>query len=132
MGGIPREIADCPLCTAIATEKAVVFRHFEVQNFDYEGVAILPTKNKKGHEYRYMVCTLKHTMDNQAELDSIAAIFLFMREFGRDFVILEPTHATVKDHWHRVASDMHGDDFLLIEKTDRIEVRLHKAGECSR
>lgn len=127
MGGLPKEIAECPLCTAIATEKSLKLIPIESDGFTYTVFYILPTKDKKGHSHRYMVVSESHSPDNTGlEGDAIAALFLFMREFGRDFVILEPTNATVTSHWHRVSSCIcdSGTDQALIEQTERIEIRF--------
>lgn len=87
---------------------------------------IVPTKTKKGHSYRYMIVTHEHVSETPLEEDAIAALFLFMKQFKRDFVILEPTNATVTSHWHRVSNCIcdSGTDQALIEQTERIEIRF--------
>jgi hypothetical protein len=53
-----------------------------------------------------------------------------LKEFGKtffknDFVIMEDTHSRIMGHWHRVCSDLDGDDFLQILDT---EYKLVKMG----
>lgn len=93
---------------------------------------IVPTKNKKGHDHRYMVVLRDHAreIDRDAESEAVARFFSFMKRFGADFAIMESTHATIGDHWHRVGTDLNpnAEDAKQILDTERFEVRFKKAG----
>ena len=128
----------CPLCDAIKNEAE------EVAISAYEGsmtFQILKTKNSKQHYHRYMIVAEEHVNDLSEfeEYVAKAALFQFMLEkmtHGKNragnmypFTIMEPDHATIKDHWHIVASDYHGEDFNQIEQTTRLVVMKLKPGE---
>ena len=121
--GISKEVAECPLCTAAAMETPeAVFAGGRAE--DPTTFVILQTKNMKGHEWRYMILTTKHVANIPNIGQAEAYLYYYMRLRGVEaFEIMEPNHATVKDHWHRVASDMEtGDDRELVGQTDRIQV----------
>ena len=125
-------MSECPLCVAVHSE-------VPLKTIPSNGgivYVILKTKDMKGHPHRVMVVSDRHGLYVPESSRAIAALFQFIIEGHQchDWVILSPTHATVKDHWHRVASDTDpkGKDSLLIERTDRIEIRFKAAGECSR
>ncbi len=92
---------------------------------------IVATKNKKGHDFRYMIVLNDHirTISRETEMNAIAEFFKFMRRFGVDFAVMESTHATIADHWHRVGTDLNpaADDAGQIGDTDRFEVIQKKA-----
>lgn len=76
-----------------------------------------------------MVYTREH-IDKPSEQD-IGEAYIYLFFVGRKlfsytdyWTIMEPTYATVKDHWHRVASDMSvdSDDYLQILNTPRLKV----------
>lgn len=115
---------NCQLCKARLSEKLVMFDETDTY-------AILPTKDKKGHKFRYMVVSLEHTTEPCNPEQGVSFLFSVMKQFGVDFTIMEPDHATVKDHWHRVASDFKEDskDVEQMVNTNRIEVRHIKAGD---
>src|SRR5206468_3120253 len=123
-----KEQSECPLCTAAAMEtpRAVfVGGNPEKQTT----LIILQTKNMKGHEYRYMILPTEHTAEIPSPTQAEAYLYYFMRGSGvKAFEIMEPTNATIKDHWHRVAGDMlSGDDRELVRKTDRVQIIMRKA-----
>jgi hypothetical protein len=93
---------------------------------------IVPTKNKKGHQHRYMLVLQDHVrdIDRDAEAEAVSRFFGFMKKLGADFAIMESTHATIGDHWHRVGTDLNPDaeDARQILDTERFEVRFKKAG----
>jgi len=125
---------ECPLCKIL--DRETLERVFVV-DYDlpggklYERFFVVATKNKKGHAHRYMVVLDGHSenVHLDAEKGAIAEFFKFMNQFGDDFAIMEPTHATVKGHWHRVGTDLlsGAEDVKQIDQTDRIEVRFKKA-----
>ena len=123
----------CPLCKIVGNEKVEL--DFSVDGASRGDTAgkffIVATKMKKGHDFRFMVVHQDHvrTIDRKAEMAAIGEFFKFMKQFGVDFAIMESTHATVADHWHRVATDLKpgADDNSQIGDTDRFEVRFKKA-----
>ncbi len=127
--------AVCPLCKIVGNEE--IERDFKIDRDPSgkkpeERFFIVATKNKKGHDFRYMVVLHRHirTIDHEVETDAVAEFFKFMKRFGVDFAIMESTHATIDDHWHRVGTDLNpsADDAKQIGDTDRFEVRFKKAG----
>src|SRR5947207_3036170 len=109
--GISKEVAECPLCTAAAIETPQAAFVGGDANSPTTFV-ILQTKNMKGHEWRYMILTTKHVADipNVGQAEAYLYYYMRLRGIGA-FEIMEPTHSTITDHWHRVASDMWtGDD----------------------
>ena len=125
---------ECPLCTILDREtlERVFVVDYELPGEKlYERFFVVATKNKKGHAHRFMVVLDGHSenVHLDAEKGAIAEFFKFMNQFGDDFAIMEPTHATVKGHWHRVGTDLFSmaEDVKQIEKTDRMEVRFKKA-----
>jgi len=118
-----KEQAECPLCTAAATENPRgVFVGGDTNHPNT--LVILQTKNMKGHEFRYMILPTNHIAEIPSPGQAEAYLYYFMRGSGiKAFEIMEPTNATIKDHWHRVASDMEtGNDRELVRQTDRIQV----------
>ena len=96
------EDLSCPLCEAIKNEKILA------SNEDF---VILRTKKMKGHRERIMVVFRVHTdvllgpsINKGLDLLEKAGKELF--KYTTFFVIMEPTYATIKDHWHLVASDL--------------------------
>ncbi len=126
--------APCPLCKILGGEK--VERVFKINNSASgkqpgKRFFIVATKNKKGHEFRYMIVLDEHTseIDLETETGAVAEFFKFMRGFSVDFAIMESTHATITDHWHRVGTDLNPDaeDADQILRTERFEVAFKKA-----
>ena len=123
----------CPLCNIVGIEKVEL--EFSVDSASIEKTSgkffIVATKNKKGNDFRFMVVHRDHlrTIDPEAEITAMGEFFKFMKQFGVDFAIMESTHATVADHWHRVGTDLkpEADDNSQIDDTDRFEVRFKKA-----
>jgi hypothetical protein len=125
----------CPLCKIMGNEKLI-------QTFRLPSSApgkrrswsffIVPTKNKKGHDHRYMVVLQDHVrdIDRNAEAEAVSEFFGFMKKLGADFAIMESTHATIGNHWHRVGTDLNpnAEDAKQILDTERFEVRFKKAG----
>src|SRR5712664_518031 len=121
--GMSKEQSECPLCTAAAMETPqCVFMGGSADNPDT--LLILQTKNMKGHEWRYMIMTTKHAAMIPNAWQAEAYLYYFMRTKGiTSFEILKPTHASITDHFHIVASDSaSGEDRNLIKQTDRVQV----------
>lgn len=113
---------ECILCQVITTEPEEEYISTWDGGMTFE---ILKTKADKGHIYRYMVVAEHHISDVLEDEGQIAIgrLFGFMEKFKIPFTIMEPTHATIKDHWHLVASTLdNGDDVQQILDTKRIEV----------
>jgi len=116
----------CNLCTAVSNEPEEAF----ILPLYEGGLAfeILKTKDSKGHKHRYMVVAERHT-ETVSEFEAnyaMGRLFEFMLSRKLDmFTILQPTHASIKNHWHLVSSSMDiGNDEDKIADTQRIEVRL--------
>ena len=130
---LPQE--QCPLCKIRGNERLnQTFRLLTRASGKRHslGFFIVPTKNKKGHDHRYMVVLRDHVreIDREAESEAVSKFFIFMKKLGTDFAIMESTHATIGDHWHRVGTDLNPDaeDAKQILETERFEVRFKKAG----
>ncbi len=125
----------CPLCKIMGNEK--VNQTFKLPastsgKRHFWSFFIVPTRNKKGHDRRYMVVLRDHVrdIDGEAESEAVSRFFSFMKRLGADFAIMESTHATIGDHWHRVGTDLNpnAEDVRQILDTERFEVRFKKAG----
>jgi hypothetical protein len=125
----------CPLCKIMQNEK--VNQTFKLPASASEkrqswSFFIVTTKNKKGHDHRYMVVLQDHArdIDPDAEAEAVSRFFGFMKKLGADFAIMESTHATIGSHWHRVGTDLNpnAEDAKQILDTERFEVRFKKAG----
>ena len=98
--------SNCPLCKALMNEKDKFL-------YEDEYAVILPTKNMKGHRKRIMVVTKKHNVNEES---SIAKLIIekfigFCKIYFDEeptFALCEPTYASIKDHWHRIACDWNG------------------------
>ncbi len=122
----------CPLCRIIGNEEVDQLFKLARGKGPALGFFIVATKNMKGHKHRYMVVLKDHVRDIEpgTESQAVARFFRFMIEFRVDFAIMESTHATIGDHWHRVGTDLDptADDAKQITDTERFEVRFMKAG----
>lgn len=124
----------CPLCLAVENEEHLAYFTSDNEMGDGDWFYILPTKNKKGHELRFQVVNKEHGSiapgcwdipTPKVPQDGINLLFQFMLKFKKDFTIMEPTHASIPEHWHVVASTLDsGDDDAQIVDTDRIEIRF--------
>jgi hypothetical protein len=111
----------CPLCN--------IKRNEEVIFYENDDIIILETKKKKGHKERIMVVWKDHVVDLPDESWHYAMFKLI--EIGKKvfsytpkFVIMEGTFATIKHHWHLVATDLdpNSEDFKQILATPWIDV----------
>ncbi len=123
----------CPLCRIIGNETVDV--EFKLGRGKGPALSffIVATKNRKGHKQRYMVVLRDHVPNilPPTESEAVARFFGFMKEFRVDFAIMESTHATIGDHWHRVGTDLDpsADDAKQITDTERFEVRFMKQAD---
>ncbi|MEM2282605.1 MAG: hypothetical protein QXH26_03555 [Candidatus Hadarchaeales archaeon] len=124
--------AACPLCGVWEREPQNVF-------YQDEHFAVVRTKYLKGHRERLMVVWKRHEALIPAEARERALRVL--EEVGRrafaytwKFVIMEGNlarEATVRDHWHLIASDLdpHAQDFERVLSIPWIRVvHLEKDG----
>ncbi len=122
----------CPLCRIVGNETVEVDFKLGKGKGPALSFFIVATKNRKGHKHRYMVVLKDHVRNIEpgTESEAVARFFGFMKVFRVDFAIMESTHATIGDHWHRVGTDLdpNADDAKQIIDTERFEVRFVKAG----
>ncbi|SRR6266571_3345013 len=111
--------SECKICQAFDNEPILDY---------YAGFAIIQTKNMKGHAERVMVVSQKHERAVHPVEQDTAKAFLFrfiLASDDYDWTIMEPTHASIPEHWHLVASTLdEGEDQELIKDTRRIEIRF--------
>jgi hypothetical protein len=112
---------NCPLCELNLKEEKV---YFEDDTF-----LVLRTKKLKGHKERVMIVYKRHEheLPNKAverALDILTKIGRRLFSYTPKFVIMNSTFATIKDHWHLVASDLDpkSEDFDQILATRWIRV----------
>jgi hypothetical protein len=81
----------------------------------------------KGHKERLMLCWKDHVslVDERAIGEAYVMLFnVGMKAFhySRYWAILEPTYATIPEHWHRICSDLDpaAEDRDQILKTPRL------------
>jgi hypothetical protein len=123
----------CSLCEAIKNEPEEVWIAPAYEGHtDFE---ILKTKADKGHKFRYMIVSRVHMEDVGKESWRYAAgrlIEFMLDKCDEDaFAVMYPDHATIKDHFHLVATDLNklAQDVRLIDNTKRFEIRYKEAGE---
>jgi hypothetical protein len=116
----------CRLCRALETEPAK--KRIPSNGYSWgTGYTILPTKDKKGHKHRYMIVSNVHEEYNAEHDDrALGELIQFMLQFGVDFTIMQPTFASIKRHWHLVASTLEENamDVAQIQNTPRIEIKV--------
>lgn len=92
-------------------------------------IIIVDTKDKKRHRCRIMVVVKDHVINVSDDLLLYALHKLI--QVGKEvfsytpkFVIMEATFATIKAHWHLVATDLNpdSDDFNQILKTPWVDI----------
>jgi hypothetical protein len=116
------------------TEEILAYDSYETMYFK-----IIKTKKMKGHSKRCMVIAQMHVPSVSPAEKEFAMGFLFRyiisEHCDHDWTIMEPTHATIPNHWHLVASTLGesmATDIYQIVDTDRIEIRFMKAAGRSR
>lgn len=111
----------CPLCTIPLNEKLL---------YEDDEVYLVHTKDLKGHKVRVLVATKRHTANPNFREQVIADVVLvdYMNNLmrGQDWYIVDSTHATYPDHWHRVACDTPSEDESdpLFTKTPKVHFPL--------
>lgn len=93
---------DCSLCLAIESESSI---------YEDKKIKILETKNLKGHKRRIMVIYREHNAlpspDMQRKmLNQLENIGREAFSYAFKFIIMSQKFATIRDHWHYVASDL--------------------------
>lgn len=95
----------CPLCKAIEDEQKL---------YEDKHVAILQTKNRKGHTKRIMVVSKNHIpLETYRDIEHYTDIFIdFCVDYFDEptFCLMEGTYSKIRDHWHLVACDWQGKD----------------------
>src|SRR5712691_8558706 len=118
--------SECALCNAIKNEQANYIQFNGMGGMF--GLVLLPTKNSKGHNQRVMVVANQHIKtpsDNQKDRAMQMLFDWILLNDDYDWAIMQPTHATIPDHWHLVASSLGestATDTYQIVDTDRIEI----------
>lgn len=106
----------CPLCSLNLEEEVILG--------EYGPFLVLRTKDLKGHRERIMIVIKRHVHNIPFSLYEEAIDFLY--EVGKrvfsytpKFVIMDNTFATIREHWHLVATDLdpNSEDFQQILKT---------------
>ena len=94
---------NCPLCN-LELHKEEIF---------YEDAAfiILRTKDLKGHRERMMIVSKEHVhsvdyITYDVALGVVEEIGKKIFSYAPKFVIMDSTFATIKEHWHLVATDL--------------------------
>jgi hypothetical protein len=104
----------CPICKAFRKEPIVYFAA------DY---FVVETRDKKGHNQRYMLCSVEHRPHGIDNVGMGVAIRAGLSLFPESFIIPFGKFASIKDHWHVVMCDMKFDKEVVdITKEPRIEV----------
>jgi hypothetical protein len=113
------KLDSCPLCNL--TKQEVIS--------EWPNWVLARTKRLKGHKERLMLCYKDHVPSVDERSIGEAYMMLFnvgMKAFhySRYWAILEPTYATVPEHWHRVCSDIDpvAEDHEQIIKTPRLVI----------
>jgi hypothetical protein len=93
----------CPLCTI--PER----RHEEKILFEDKEIMVVETKTKKGHKERLMILVKDHktTVEDHYEkklITRFSEIIMPRFSWAKEFYIFGKNN-TIKDHWHKIASD---------------------------
>jgi hypothetical protein len=119
-------MSECPLCRALKNEKDKIL-------FQDDDVTILPTKDTYGHKKRIMVISNRHF--SFITFDEETYLFRVFVNFCKEYFDEEPTFAcndhydselaSVKDHWHLIATDWKGDDLERIMYRPHVAIRTN-------
>ncbi|MEM2104100.1 MAG: hypothetical protein QW717_04340 [Candidatus Bathyarchaeia archaeon] len=121
-------MANCPLCS-LDMQKEKIFYQDDL-------FIVLRTAKLKGHRERIMIVYKQH--QNTISYEEYERALKIVSDIGREvfkyapkFVILDGTFASIKDHWHLVASDLDpkSEDFDQILATRWIKV-LDNTHQC--
>jgi len=115
------DLCDCSLCLAVEKEEPI---------YKDDKITILETKNLKGHKRRIMAVWQKHndlhfTGHSLDELLwRLTNVGLQVFNYTEKFVIMSTKFATIRDHYHLVATDLEPDseDFRQILGTPWVKV----------
>lgn len=111
----------CPLCN-LDLKKETIYG-------EYGPFVVIRTKDLKGHKERIMIVHKQHI--HNVKWQEFEAAIEFLIEIGKKifsyspkFVIMDTTFATIKEHWHLVATDLSAksEDFEQILDTKWIKV----------
>ena len=114
----------CPLCNIKEHDNETI--HVEGDEF-----YILDTKDKKGHEFRVMICFKWHDIVPYGYKDYLFDYFLdwLYNHAPCDTVcVLEDVMSNIPGHFHVVASDWAGDDIDQMHRTPHVCIET-KVGE---
>lgn len=114
--------SECPLCKLDLSEEKVFYRD--------DFFVVIRTKDLKGHKERIMIVSMAHvrlpTMSREIDVavEILERIGRRVFNYAPKFVIMDSTFATIKQHWHLVASDLdkNSNDFEQILKTRWLKV----------
>ena len=84
-----------------------------------DGIAIVDTLDKKGHEGRIMVYVFGHTREPPEQARQYAREKLIetaRTAIDAPRIIVYGTMATVPGHWHLIASDLDGNDIRRLRQ----------------
>lgn len=118
-----QERDSCPLCRIPKEEVLAEFQSWKLAR----------TKTMKGHKERLMLFNKEHV--RSLDEGSIGEAYMLLAQIGSTFfpftekwAVFEPVHATVPNHWHRVASDLdsNAEDHEQILKTPRLIIHNEK------
>ncbi len=113
--------SECPLC-CLSLEEEKVF-------YEDDLFRVLRTRKLKGHRERVMIMLKKH--EDPVSPGTFARALEILTETGKKlfcytpkFVIMDSTFASVRGHWHLVATDLDpkSEDFDQILATKWIKV----------
>jgi len=111
----------CPLCELDFSKEKVYFRDAYM--------AILRTKSLKGHRERIMVTAIQHWGKVSKRFYNYAVrrlieVGMEVFSYTSRFVVMDGTYASIKDHWHLVASDLdpNSEDYDQILKTKWLKI----------
>jgi len=111
----------CPLCNLDLNEEKVFYED--------EAFVILRTKNLKGHHERIMIVLKAHEHSIgfkgvEGALYTLERVCKRLFGYAPKWVIMDNTFATIREHWHLVASDLNpkSEDFNQILLTKWLKV----------
>ena len=121
----------CPLCLIHKNERVL---------YQNRLLYLVNTKTMKGHKIRLMVALNRHSVEPSFE-ERTQAYFLLAEYMDRKlhswksvipvtpkWFMFDNTHASIKDHWHLVASDEKSADTQeqeLMAKTPKVQFPLN-------
>lgn len=118
---------NCLICKAYAKES--------IELID-DGYFIVETKDKKGHDERYMLCSIEHRR-HVFDRDGLSiAVREGLRIFKKSFLVFFGEKASIKNHWHVIICDciLDGETADVLNES-RIEIfqkyKKEKQGENS-